>query len=332
MHHLRRELHWLDRAHDRGFDDDAVMAELREAFSAEHALQCGYCTPGMLVTARDIVTRIPDADENCIRKELAGNLCRCTGYVGIVRAIQRVLVARGGKAEASAQAVHGSTPLPLRSPRTQPPAPPEHPLSPPSGERLKEGSRSERGKQEPQAALHQTFRVTHPRHKVWDFFGRLNEVTTCLPGASVTSMPSPERVDFTMRVKVGPIAPEFEGTAQVERDASSYSGVIHGSAKDRRSSSSTRGEIRYVLIEEQGGAATRVDIDVAFSLTGALAQFSRSRIVQDIATRMTAAFAKNLEARLDELQPTVRELDAGSLVFSAVWQRIKASLRSLFGR
>ena len=77
-----------------GFDDDAVMAQLRDAFTAEHALQCGYCTPGMLVTARDIVTRLPDADEARIRKELSGNLCRCTGYVGIVRAIQRVLSAR----------------------------------------------------------------------------------------------------------------------------------------------------------------------------------------------------------------------------------------------
>ena len=77
-----------------GFDDDPVMAELRDAFTAEHALQCGYCTPGMLVTARDIVTRLPQADEARIRKELAGNLCRCTGYVGIVRAIQRVLSAR----------------------------------------------------------------------------------------------------------------------------------------------------------------------------------------------------------------------------------------------
>ena len=74
-----------------GFGDDPVMAQLREAFTAEHALQCGYCTPGMLVTARDIVMRLPDADEARIRKELAGNLCRCTGYVGIVRAIQRVL-------------------------------------------------------------------------------------------------------------------------------------------------------------------------------------------------------------------------------------------------
>ncbi len=77
-----------------GFDDDAVMASLRAAFTAEHALQCGYCTPGMLVTARDIVLRIPDADEATVRKELAGNLCRCTGYAGIVRAILRVLEAR----------------------------------------------------------------------------------------------------------------------------------------------------------------------------------------------------------------------------------------------
>ena len=74
-----------------GFDDDALMAQLREAFSAEHALQCGYCTTGMLVTAHDIVRRLPAADESRIRLELAGNLCRCTGYRGIVRAIARVL-------------------------------------------------------------------------------------------------------------------------------------------------------------------------------------------------------------------------------------------------
>ena len=77
-----------------GFDDDALMAQLREAFSAEHALQCGYCTPGMLITAHDIVSRLPQADASRIRLELAGNLCRCTGYRGIVRAIQRVLAER----------------------------------------------------------------------------------------------------------------------------------------------------------------------------------------------------------------------------------------------
>jgi aerobic carbon-monoxide dehydrogenase small subunit len=77
-----------------GFDDDPVMADLRAAFTAEHALQCGYCTPGMLISARDIVLRLPQADERRIRVELSGNLCRCTGYLGIVRAIQRVIAAR----------------------------------------------------------------------------------------------------------------------------------------------------------------------------------------------------------------------------------------------
>ena len=77
-----------------GFDDDALMAKLRAAFTSEHALQCGYCTPGMLITARDVVERLPDADEAEVRTELAGNLCRCTGYVGIVRAIEKVLASR----------------------------------------------------------------------------------------------------------------------------------------------------------------------------------------------------------------------------------------------
>jgi aerobic carbon-monoxide dehydrogenase small subunit len=77
-----------------GFDDDDPMAQLRQAFHENHALQCGYCTPGMLVAARDIVTRLPDADEDRVRLELAGNLCRCTGYVGIVNAILAVLEQR----------------------------------------------------------------------------------------------------------------------------------------------------------------------------------------------------------------------------------------------
>ncbi|HUI16859.1 MAG TPA: (2Fe-2S)-binding protein, partial [Alphaproteobacteria bacterium] len=77
-----------------GMDADATMASLRRAFAREHALQCGFCTPGMLATARDIVLRLPDADARRIRLELSGNLCRCTGYVGIVRAIQSVLAER----------------------------------------------------------------------------------------------------------------------------------------------------------------------------------------------------------------------------------------------
>ena len=72
-----------------GSNSDPVITALQEAFTAHHGLQCGYCTPAMLFTARDIVTRLPEADR--VRLELAGNICRCTGYAGIVRAIMAVL-------------------------------------------------------------------------------------------------------------------------------------------------------------------------------------------------------------------------------------------------
>lgn len=74
-----------------GLDDDPIAAELREAFTAEHGLQCGYCTPGMLMSARDVVRRMPNATDAEVRVEMSGNICRCTGYVGIARAIRRVL-------------------------------------------------------------------------------------------------------------------------------------------------------------------------------------------------------------------------------------------------
>lgn len=64
-----------------------VIDAIREAFSAEHGLQCGFCTPGMLITVTDILSRHPDIEAEQVALELSGNICRCTGYVGIVRAV-----------------------------------------------------------------------------------------------------------------------------------------------------------------------------------------------------------------------------------------------------
>jgi aerobic carbon-monoxide dehydrogenase small subunit len=77
-----------------GLMQNGKLHPLQAGFKEEHGLQCGYCTPGMLVAARDVVLRLPDADEIRVREEMAGNLCRCTGYRGIVRAVLRVLAAR----------------------------------------------------------------------------------------------------------------------------------------------------------------------------------------------------------------------------------------------
>ena len=66
---------------------DGTMHPMQAAFKECHGLQCGFCTPGMVMSAIDLVTRHPSADENAIREGLEGNLCRCTGYHNIVKAV-----------------------------------------------------------------------------------------------------------------------------------------------------------------------------------------------------------------------------------------------------
>lgn len=73
-----------------GMKDDALMQRLKDSFHEEHGLQCGFCTPGMLVSSWDLLTRKGNVDEKTIRCDMSGNLCRCTGYQGIVRSIKAV--------------------------------------------------------------------------------------------------------------------------------------------------------------------------------------------------------------------------------------------------
>ena len=77
------------RGHDdRGLGSGDSLHPLQEAFWANHGLQCGYCTPGMIMAAADLLQRNPDPSEEEVREALAGNLCRCTGYHNIVKAVR----------------------------------------------------------------------------------------------------------------------------------------------------------------------------------------------------------------------------------------------------
>ncbi|HEX4891358.1 MAG TPA: (2Fe-2S)-binding protein [Alphaproteobacteria bacterium] len=71
-----------------GLADGDRLHPLQAAFREHHGLQCGFCTPGMIMTAADMLRRIPKPDETTIRHELEGNFCRCTGYHNIVKAIK----------------------------------------------------------------------------------------------------------------------------------------------------------------------------------------------------------------------------------------------------
>jgi carbon-monoxide dehydrogenase small subunit len=80
-----------------GISDTGEIADLQEAFENRNALQCGYCTPGMLLTAQELLANGNTPSREEIREHISGNYCRCTGYHAIVDAVQSVAQARAGK-------------------------------------------------------------------------------------------------------------------------------------------------------------------------------------------------------------------------------------------
>jgi aerobic carbon-monoxide dehydrogenase small subunit len=82
-----------------GLDQDPLMLTLKAAFHEKHGLQCGFCTPGMLISVWDLLRRKPHLSETEIRIAISGNLCRCTGYQGIIRSIQFAAENWAGKAK-----------------------------------------------------------------------------------------------------------------------------------------------------------------------------------------------------------------------------------------
>jgi aerobic carbon-monoxide dehydrogenase small subunit len=81
-----------------GLSDSGEVSDLQAAFRDRNALQCGYCTPGMLMAAQDILKQEPQADREQIREHLSGNYCRCTGYHAIGDAVEATARARSGQA------------------------------------------------------------------------------------------------------------------------------------------------------------------------------------------------------------------------------------------
>jgi len=80
-----------------GLSDSGTVADLQAAFRDRNALQCGYCTPGMLMAAQDLLTQQPEPDRDQIREHLSGNYCRCTGYQAIIDAVETTARRRAGQ-------------------------------------------------------------------------------------------------------------------------------------------------------------------------------------------------------------------------------------------
>ncbi|WMS41138.1 2Fe-2S iron-sulfur cluster-binding protein [Acuticoccus sp. MNP-M23] len=301
-----------------GFEDDALMAQLRQSFSAHHALQCGYCTPGMLVTAYDIVRRLPDADTATIRRELSGNLCRCTGYAGIVAAIEAVLAESPPPAAVQ--------PLP-RQRRAKPslaatgtakadtavPAAQLEEMEPLTG-----GTR-----------LTRSLAVEAPLAKVWAVLTDLDAIADCIPGAKLGTPPEGsagkgEPFAGAYKVALGPVTATFRGAGLFCADAADHTGKVVGRGRDPLSGTRLSGELAFAAAAD--GDTTRLDLDMTYLVKGPLAQFSRPALVEALADSILADTADALAARArGESAPAPQRAASGLSFLRIIFAR-------LFGR
>ena len=339
------------------FDDDAAMARLRQAFTEAHALQCGYCTPGMLIAARDLVRRKAGLSRAEIRTEMSGNLCRCTGYMGIVDAIERVMgetvspsprFSRGEGTSAAPTAVTrswlGPAPGPVTStispaPSARTPTTRAQPHAPAGARGTRAPIRVTVGQLEEaggETRITQSFVLPHPRAAVWKLMSDVEAVARCMPGLSLDGPPVGDAVSGRLEAKIGPIAASFAGEGTLRQLPAEHRQIIEGRGGDRRSGSRASGSVDYrlsALTDDAGREATRVDVVIGYALTGPLAQIGRSGLVRDLVRRIGEAFAQNLDGQLHDPTSAVPQARFGglSLLLQILGDRVRALLSRLGG-
>jgi carbon-monoxide dehydrogenase small subunit len=316
----------------------------------------------MLATARDIVLRLPDADEARVRLELSGNLCRCTGYQGIVDAILDVLQQQRDAPDARIERLRQMALSRTRMATTQgsaskvgqlsgtpaarklPPAPEtaigketqRQPSHVPDGTSKKESIATEetadnqhgvtaktKGKGN---AIDASFDVPFPLEQVWQFMGDLPAIASCLPGATIESQEG-EKVKGSISIKFGPMSAAFAGAARLERDEDAKRAVLRGAGQDSLSKSRAQGDITYEL-QAVSTENTRVNVNMVYALQGPLAQFSRSGLVKDFVSRMVADFGKQVTLRLSGQAPSPNEskpsISIAGVMWSVLWNRVRS--------
>jgi carbon-monoxide dehydrogenase small subunit len=285
-----------------GFDDDELAGELRAAFRRHHALQCGYCTPGMMVSARDLALRLPLADEKAIRIGLSGNLCRCTGYVGIVNAVKDVIEARRLQGVAAIAGAGRTTLGPVGAhfgydAAGDPAAPATKSASPNGGAGDDAQTDMPPADFMPTHTFEHSFAVSATPERVFAHFADVRTVGAAIPGLTISSANS-DRAEGRFAVALGPITARFQGRAALSRDAARLSGRILAAGGDGASQSRARGAIEYQVRANEAGSGSVVALHVGYSLSGLLAQLGRSGLIEAVAKRLIADFALNLERQL----------------------------------
>jgi carbon-monoxide dehydrogenase small subunit len=326
------------------FEEDPAMAALRRAFSQHHALQCGYCTPGVLIAARDLIRRKGGLSRGEIRSEMSGNLCRCTGYMGIIDAIQHVMAEHPFEPPGTAPTAIGwlgpppgpgaprpaaAIPVPSRAGRPTAGAW-RQPAPAPAGRAVRVSIET-LAQHDGEVRLRQRFELAHAPAAVWGLVSDVARLAQCMPGLSLDGPPDGERVSGALDIKLGPITARFAGQGKVRLEPLEQRLVVVGRGVDRKGGSNVSGTLScHVEPAPETAGASAVALDLAYSLSGPLAQIGRGGLVQDLARRLGEMFAQNMDRQLED--PSAATPAAVLAGFAVLWAVARDRLAALLGR
>ena len=144
------------------------------------------------------------------------------------------------------------------------------------------------------------FEVAEPVEKVWQFFGNIPQVATCLPGAELTEDLGGEKYKGTVAIRMGPVRLRFAGTADItERDEAARRVVVHASGADEKGRGQASMTVTATLAKS--GRGTRVDVTQDLQLSGAAAQYGRG-MISDVSSVLMHDFAVNMQDRISRIE------------------------------
>ncbi|WP_156120226.1 2Fe-2S iron-sulfur cluster-binding protein, partial [Aeromonas finlandensis] len=241
-----------------GYEDDPVTNALRDAFSENHALQCGFCTPGMLASAREIVVLGLNNDEETIRTAMSGNLCRCTGYMGIIKSVRSVLAKR--------ESLIGTIDTEVK--KIVPPHTYAGEL--PTFERrigkLDKQIQSTQDHDDDNNRIVENIVLSHSIDNVWTLMCNVEQVVNCVPGARLLGQDGDD-LKILMEASFGAISASFKGDGCFTFNDSDHTGRFEGRGKDSRSGSGASGALSFKL--EPKGDGCILNLVATYEVTGA---------------------------------------------------------------
>ncbi len=184
--------------------------------------------------------------------------------------------------------------------------------------------------------LKKSFDTRFSPEDTWAGLSDIHLVASCLPGASITEEIKADEYKGLLSVKVGPLAANFAGLISIARDEAAKVATVTGKGADAKSSSRVSATMRYTVAAGTDGGAN-VEIVSDISLAGALAQFGKAAVMQEIANRMTNEFVRQFEARMaqrlgeegaGEVEAAApQSLDAGKLLWGVAKDRVSGMFR-----